>query len=215
MAVDDVVILFARAPRLGQVKRRLAQGIGARAALAFYRATLAEALARIAPVRRWRTFLAVTPDRARARWPRRCPILWQGPGDLGARLDRATRRFRRVVVVGTDIPGLSVADIRAAFRALGRADAVFGPAEDGGFWLVGLSPRRPARPFAAVRWSSEHALADTLANFHGRKIALLRTLRDVDTAEDLAALRQGVPPPVLPEHRLPPLLPARPRRHRR
>jgi rSAM/selenodomain-associated transferase 1 len=183
-----VLVVFARAPRLGQVKRRLAAGIGARRALAFYRATLAAVLARLAPSRRWRTLLAATPDGARARWPRRCPVVWQGKGDLGARLDRATRPHRRVVVVGSDIPGIVAADVRAAFRALGRADAVFGPAEDGGFWLVGLGPRRPLRPFAAVRWSTEHALADTLANFHGRRIALLRTLRDVDTAEDLAVL---------------------------
>jgi hypothetical protein len=81
--------------------------------------------------------------------------------------------------------------IAAAIRALGRADAVFGPAEDGGYWLVGMGPRRPARPFAGVRWSSGHTLADTLRNFAGRRVALLRRLRDVDTAEDLAALRAG------------------------
>jgi glycosyltransferase A (GT-A) superfamily protein (DUF2064 family) len=68
---------------------------------------------------------------------------------------------------------------------------VFGPAEDGGYWLVGLGPCRPARPFAEVRWSTEHALADTLANFAGRRVALLRTLRDVDTAADLAAIRRA------------------------
>ena len=195
MASGDTLIVFARAPRLGQVKRRLAAGIGPRRALAFYRQTLAAVLGRLAPSRRWRTVLAVTPDRARARWPRRCAVRFQGRGDLGERLHRATAPFRRVVVVGTDIPALSAADVRAAFRALGRADAVFGPAEDGGFWLVGLSPRRPLRPFAEVRWSTEHALADTIANFHGRRIALLRTLRDVDTAADLAALGAAAPGP--------------------
>jgi glycosyltransferase A (GT-A) superfamily protein (DUF2064 family) len=95
------------------------------------------------------------------------------------------------VLVGSDIPGLSRADLAAAFRALGRADAVFGPAEDGGYWLVGFGPRRPAQPFADVRWSTRHALADTLANFAGRRIALLRSLRDVDTAADLAAIRRA------------------------
>lgn len=205
MARGDVVVVFARAPRLGQVKRRLARAVGARRALAFYRATLAAVLARLAPVRRWRTLIAATPDGARTRWPRRCPVLWQGPGDLGERLHRVTRRFRRVVVVGSDIPALTAADVRAAFRALGRADAVFGPAEDGGFWLVGLSPRRPRSPFAAVRWSTEHALADTLANFHGRRIALLRTLRDVDTAEDLAAASAAAG--ALPPSRRPPIRP--------
>ena len=104
-------------------------------------------------------------------------------------MQRALGRYRRAVLVGSDIPGLGPADIAAAFHALGRADAVFGPAEDGGYWLVGLGPRRPERPFAAVRWSTRHALADTLANFRGRRLALLRRLRDGDTAADLAALQ--------------------------
>ena len=112
----------------------------------------------------------------------------QGRGDLGARMGRALARHRRAVLVGCDIPDLGRADIAAAFRALGRAQAVFGPAEDGGYWLVGFGPRRPPAPFAGVRWSSEHALADTLANCRSYRVALLRRLQDVDTAEDLAAL---------------------------
>ncbi|MDJ0389113.1 TIGR04282 family arsenosugar biosynthesis glycosyltransferase [Roseomonas sp. E05] len=185
----DTLLIFARAPRLGAVKRRLARGIGAMAALRFYRAQLAAVAQTAAREGRWDVRLATTPPGARAPWPLRLPGIPQGHGDLGARLDRTTRAHPgRVVVIGSDIPGITAADIRAAFRALGRADAVFGPAEDGGYWLVGLSARRPARPFAKVRWSTEHALADTLANFVGRRIALLRTLRDVDTAEDLAAL---------------------------
>jgi hypothetical protein len=187
----DTVIVFARAPRLGTVKRRLARGIGAMAALRFYRGQLAALLAELAPDRRWRTVLAMTPDRATVRWPRRVARFAQGRGDLGARMHRALRRFRRALVVGSDIPDVRRTDIAAAFRALGRADAAFGPAEDGGYWLVALGPRRPAHPFAGVRWSSEHALSDTIANFHGRRVALLRSLRDVDTAADLAAIRGG------------------------
>jgi len=184
----DTVIIFARAPRLG-VKKRLAKGIGAMEALRFYRAQLAATL-RAARDRRWRTVLAVTPDHARARWPRGVARIGQGQGDLGMRMARALARYRRAVLVGSDIPGLSRADLAAAFRALSRADSVFGPAEDGGYWLVGHGPRRPARPFAAVRWSSEHALADTLANFAGRRVALLRRLRDVDTAADYNSFRR-------------------------
>ncbi len=183
----DTVIIFARAPRLGAVKRRLARGIGAMAALRFYRGQLAATLGAASRDGRWRMIVATTPDRA--RWPLRSPRIAQGRGDLGVRMARALSRFRRAVIVGSDIPGLARRDIAEAFRALGRADAVFGPAEDGGYWLVGLGPRRPAHPFAAVRWSTEHALGDTLANFHGRRIALLRSLRDVDTAEDLRAVR--------------------------
>ena len=184
----DVVIVFARAPRLGAVKRRQARGIGAMAALRFYRGQLAATL-RAARDGRWRVELAVTPDHAPARWPCGIARVPQGQGDLGVRMGRALARHRRAVLVGCDIPGLARADIAAAFRALGRAQAVFGPAEDGGYWLVGLGPRRPTRPFAEVRWSTAHALGDTLANFAGRRVALLRTLRDVDTAEDLAAIR--------------------------
>jgi rSAM/selenodomain-associated transferase 1 len=185
----DTLIIFARAPRLGTVKRRLARGIGALAALRFYRGQVRRLLREVGRDRRWRTVLAVTPDRV--RWPAGPPMLPQGGGDLGQRMGRALARHRRAVLVGCDIPDLGRADIAAAFRALGHAQAVFGPAEDGGYWLVGFGPRRPPAPFAAVRWSTEHALADTLGNCRGHRVALLRRLRDVDTAADLAALRAG------------------------
>lgn len=185
-----VLLVFARAPRLGAVKRRLAKGIGARAALRFYVGQLDAVLRAAAFDPRWRTIVCTTPDGAHMALRRRLRLRDQGHGDLGQRMDRATRPYRRVVIVGSDIPAIGAADVAAAFRALGRADAVFGPAEDGGYWLVGLGPRRPARPFGVVRWSSEHALGDTIANFTGRRIALLRSLRDVDTAEDFRAMRQ-------------------------
>jgi len=184
----DTVIVFARAPRLGTVKRRLARDVGDRAALRFYRGNLARLLRELARDRRFRTVLAVTPDHVRMRWPVWVPVVGQGGGDLGERMHRACAAHGRVAIVGTDIPALGAGDVAAAFRALGRAQAVFGPSEDGGYWLVALSPRRPARPFGGVRWSTEHALADTLANFAGRRVALLRVLRDVDTAVDLQAL---------------------------
>jgi rSAM/selenodomain-associated transferase 1 len=189
----NTVFVFARAPRLGAVKRRLASDIGDRAALDFHRATMLALLRGLAVDRRFRTVLAITPDHARFPLPLRVPRVPQGAGDLGARMHQTAARVPhgRVVIIGCDIPDARPADVLAAFRALGRADAVFGPAEDGGYWLVGFSPRRPARPFAAVRWSTAHALADTLANFHGRRVAFLRTLRDVDTARDLNRLRRA------------------------
>ena len=189
----NIVFVFARAPRLDAVKRRLARDIGARAALDFHRATMLALLRGLMTERRVRTVLAITPDRARFPLPVSIPRVPQGSGDLGARMHRAASRVRhgRVVIIGCDIPEARPADVLAAFRALGRADAVFGPAEDGGYWLVGFSPRRPARPFAAVRWSTTYALADTLANFRPRRVAFLRTLRDVDTVQDLNRLRHA------------------------
>jgi len=189
----DSVIVFARTPRLGTVKRRLARVVGDRAALSFHRATLIALLRGLAADRRFRTVLAMTPDQAHFAPPRLVRRIGQGSGDLGRRMDRAFRRFRRgrAAIIGADIPDAGPADLAAAFRALGTANAVFGPAKDGGYWLVALGPRRPARPFDNVRWSTEHALADTLRNFHGHRVALLRALQDVDTAEDYLRLSQS------------------------
>ncbi|MBV8614384.1 MAG: TIGR04282 family arsenosugar biosynthesis glycosyltransferase [Acetobacteraceae bacterium] len=189
----DVAIVFARAPRLGTVKRRLARDIGARAALRFHAASLDRLVRALARDRRFATVVALTPDRARLRLPARVGRVGQGRGDLGQRMGRAFRCFprRRVALVGCDIPGVGAADLCAAFRALGRAQAVFGPAEDGGYWLVGMAPRRPGRPFAAVRWSTPDALADTRRNFAAHPSLLLRTLRDVDTGADLPARETG------------------------
>ena len=191
--MNDIVLVFARAPRLGTVKRRLGAEIGQRAALRFYRHTLFRLLHRLARDRRFRTVLAITPDRARVGQRVRVAAVPQGSGDLGQRMSRAFWRYTtgRVVLLGSDIPDAGPADVRAAFRALGSADAAFGPAADGGYWLIAMGPRRPARPFADVRWSTQHALSDTVANFPGRRIAFLQVLQDVDRAEDLPTPSQN------------------------
>jgi rSAM/selenodomain-associated transferase 1 len=182
--MNDTVIVFARAPRLGTVKRRLAGGIGDRAALRFHIATLTALLRALKACRRFDVVLAVTPDRARLRLPVAVPLIAQGHGDLGRRMDRALRRYRRVALMGCDIPQAGAADVRAAFRRLGTADAVFGPADDGGYWLIALGPRRPADLFGTARWSTEHALADTLTRFRHHRVGFIRCLSDVDTAAD-------------------------------
>jgi rSAM/selenodomain-associated transferase 1 len=182
---------MAKEPVAGRVKTRLAAGLGIAAALRFTRHCAAAVLRRVARDARWQTSVAVTPDAGRFRrvWPRALPLDPQGPGDLGARMQRTFDRAGPgpVVIVGTDVPHLSRAHVVAAFRLLGRHDAVLGPAADGGYWLVGLK-RRPhvPRPFSSVRWSGSHALADTLANLRGRSVARLGTLSDVDTPDDFA-----------------------------
>ena len=96
-----------------------------------------------------------------------------------------------VVIIGTDIPDIRTRHIDQAFRALGTHDAVFGPANDGGYWLVGLK-RRPALKniFACVRWSSEHTLADTRANLPAHwRVAELEVLTDVDDGDTYSALK--------------------------
>lgn len=189
--VRPTLIVFARAPRLGRVKRRLAAEIGPAAALAFYRRTLARLLARVARDRRWRLALALTPDNAVLPCARAWRRWKQGGGDLGARMARAMARAPGpVVLVGADIPALGPCQIADAFARLRSADAVFGPAKDGGFYLVGLRrPRRAARMFAGARWSTAEALADVRSNLRGRRVALVARLGDVDSAADLARER--------------------------
>lgn len=188
MALKPHLIIFAKAPRLGAGKTRLARGVGAVEALRFQRVMLAQTIRRLASDRRWTTWLAVTPDRS-GPWPRGIAVIGQGKGDLGARMARAARRLPPgpALIVGADIPGVSRDDIARAFHLLGDHDAVFGPAADGGYWAVGLR-RRPCffDPFGNVRWSSPRALADTLANLSGRSVGFLPVLEDVDDAASLA-----------------------------
>lgn len=186
------LVIFARAPRLGLVKRRLAKELGAAAALRFHGLNTQVLLRRLSRDPRWTTWLAVTPDSAvrdtAAIWRHRGPLLAQGSGDLGARMGRVLRWLPRgpAVIVGSDIPGIDAPRIAAAFRALGQANFVLGPAADGGYWLIGARRRPVIRtPFAGVRWGGAQALADTRANMAGR-VVLLEELQDVDTAADLA-----------------------------
>ena len=198
------LVVFMRAPRVGRVKRRLARDIGAVAAWRFHRITVDRLLRRLACSGHcgqsgrpggWRCWLAVTPDRdveAVGRWAGRpWQALAQGPGDLGQRMGRVMAALPPgpVVIVGADIPDLTAAHVAAAFRRLGDHDWVIGPAEDGGYWLIGARRRPHLRlPFEGVRWGGAHALADTLAGLGQASVAKLEILRDVDRGADLARL---------------------------
>ncbi len=189
------VIIFVKAPVAGRVKTRLAADIGAGRAAALFRILTARTIAESLKGE-WETMLAVDPPSAVCEdvrfWPPHVPRFAQGPGDLGQRMARAFRDAPPgpAVIVGADAPGLRARHLRGAFRALAGADAVFGPAEDGGYWLVGLNRRRASPDlFNKVRWSTKHALEDTLKTLPASfDVARLETLRDVDEAADLAAL---------------------------
>lgn len=191
------LIIFAKNPRIGRVKTRLARDIGKVAAWRFYRRMLWEIPRRLARDKRWTTWLCISPDET----PWRCfPYrglnrLPQGKGDLGARMwrPRSVLPPGPFVVVGTDIPDIQPAHIQDAFRQLGHRDAVFGPAADGGFWLVGLKRHgRFVHPYRKpVRWSHPETLHDCLDNLAGAKVGLLAELDDIDTAEDLRHWRKN------------------------
>ncbi len=190
MSLKNHLVVFARAPRVGQTKTRLAADIGTVPAWAFAREILRTVVRPLASDSRWRCWLAVTPDRAfhlRRVWPKSHGFVTQGGGDLGRRMAAVSASLEPgpVVIIGADVPGIRPHHIAQAFRALGRFDAVFGPARDGGYWLVGMK-RRPAfiDLFRGVRWSTEHALADTAANLKDDQThVLLETLEDIDEGE--------------------------------
>lgn len=195
MTQRPAVIVFLRAPYLGTVKQRLAAGIGRAAARRFYVETTSRLLRRLSQSPRWEICLAVTPDRAAIEgrfWPAGFDRMAQGQGDLGQRMERALLAFRNrpAVLIGSDIPDLSSHHIDRAFSALGRCDLTFGPARDGGYWLVGARETGMVRGlFRNVRWSSEHTLADTLANAGAKRVRLLDCLDDIDDVEDLRRWR--------------------------
>jgi rSAM/selenodomain-associated transferase 1 len=179
------LIIMAKEPRLGAVKTRLGREIGPVAATRFYRGVTANLIRRLARDPRWRTVLAVAPDAALASpmWPAGIRRVSQGQGNIGARMARllAAGRGRPCVLVGSDIPGLSASHISEAFTLLRRSQVVFGPAADGGFWLIGVNARtRLSGMLDGVRWSSPHTLADTLNNLSAFTVGFAATLSDVD-----------------------------------
>ncbi len=198
MGLQNHLVIMAKAPRLGRVKTRLAKDIGKVPAWSFYRHTLARVSRPLARDRRWQTWLFVSPDASVFKdriWPVKTHRIGQGSGDLGARMERTMSILPPgpVVIIGADIPDIHPAHIAAAFRTLGAHDTVFGPATDGGYWLVGQ--RRRPRIFGLfddVRWSSSHALADTVANLPtGASVGYLESLSDVDDGPSFKAYRQN------------------------
>lgn len=187
------LVLFARQPRYGVGKRRLAADVGDLEALRFARSSLDRLRRTLGTDPRWTLWLAVSPDRP-TDWAEPARIIAQGPGDLGDRLSRVVRSLPPgpVIILGADTPTVSRRDVADAFAALGSHDAVFGPARDGGYWLIGLRRRlRQHLPFAGVRWSTEHALTDTMAAMDGRPVALLRMQEDVDDGPSLRRYLSG------------------------
>ena len=189
------LVVFVKEPVPGRVKTRLGRDLGMTASARWFRHQSGRLVAAMAGDARWRTVLAVSPDRAGLEsrvWPTHLSRWPQGSGDLGDRMGRVFRSFPPgpVVIVGADIPGIAPPLVERAFRALGDHDAVFGPAEDGGYWLVGLRRARATPPgfMQGVRWSSEHTLADTVATLPPDwRIATIDTLPDIDTLADLRA----------------------------
>jgi rSAM/selenodomain-associated transferase 1 len=201
--VSVAVAVFLRYPERGKVKTRLAATVGDDRALAVYEKLLEHTLATLdALPDRFRVLLCGEPSTPLARYrqrfegARRDFVLQEG-ATLGDRLlaacTHALGGTRAVFCIGTDCPGITPSHFEMAARALERHDAVLGPAEDGGYWLLGTKRAEP-RLFEKVPWSSDQVAAVTEARFRELRWTWERiaTLGDVDTEED--ARRFGLVP---------------------
>lgn len=191
--MQRTVIIFLKQPMAGRVKTRLGRDIGMTSAAWWYRHQTARLIRRVGRDRRWTTRLSITPDQAllSRAWGHGPERVSQGQGDLGTRMLRALIAAPPgpVVLIGSDIPGITAGHVADAFEALRGRDAILGPSKDGGFWLIGLASsqkRLPASALQDVRWSTENAMADTISSLDPLRIGLAGRLQDVDTVEDLA-----------------------------
>lgn len=195
MAAADVLIVFVKAPRAGEVKTRLAAALGGPHARELYRLLAEEEIRRTrpAPGEYDRLFFFAPPD-ARAEvegWLPGETCLPQEGADLGARMASAfdaafARGARRAAIVGTDAPSVSRELVNEALLALADHDMVLGPARDGGYYLMALDRRRPLL-FQGIPWSTPGVLAATVerAQVLGLRLSVLEPHSDIDTLEDL------------------------------
>ncbi len=194
---------MAKAPEPGRVKTRLAAAVGDARAAEIARAFLEDtwSVARAVADSGVETSLTLAgPSAGLTELEGAKPIVPQGEGDLGRRMARhlsaGVRERGRCVVVGTDAIGLDPAWLIEAFRALAESDVVVGPAEDGGFWLLGWRVDDEAL-LDDLPWSSPQTLAATVARCESRglRVARLQTWFDVDEVSELerlaALLREG------------------------
>lgn len=204
------IVVFAKAPQAGRVKTRLCPPLAPAQAAALAEAFLLDVLELCTGLPGYRRTLAYTPRGTRAQMRALAGEGWrlvlQRGRDLGERLARVFSDLlaeapSRTLIVGADSPHLPPETLQAADAALGEADMVLGPSDDGGFYLIGLSRWRPGL-LDEIRWSTEHALADALRR--ARKLGLTWQLleRDYDVDEVTSLVRLAGDLAKLPSRRL-------------
>jgi rSAM/selenodomain-associated transferase 1 len=189
------VCVFAKPPIAGRVKTRLASTIGAGPAAELAAAMLSDTWAKVFSTPGAQPVLATTEDGEFPATVRGGALWLQGEGDLGARLERVLRRgidtAGAAIAVGADSPLLSSDHLARAIASLAAADAVIGPALDGGYYLLGLRCCPPGL-FSEIPWSTPETRQRTEERLRrrGMSITELEPLQDVDVAEDLSILME-------------------------
>ncbi len=211
MRDKDLLVIFTRYPRPGTVKTRLEGELGSQGAASLHTEMVQHMLA-MAQVLAGRDgilfeihFSGGSRDRMAGMFGSDLTYKEQSGNDLGERMLNSFRSafergFSRVILIGTDCPGITRTVILRAFRLLERHDCVFGPARDGGYYLVGMKEAVPCL-FRDIPWSDSSTLSTTLASArsHGLSSALLEELSDVDMPEDLVVWEEMKQSRSLPE----------------
>ncbi|RNC84138.1 MAG: glycosyltransferase [Winogradskyella sp.] len=187
---DKALIIFTRNPELGKCKTRLAKSIGDEEALKIYKHLLSHT-AEIAKKVNTERFVFYSENILDND-------LWdnnsfnkrlQNGKDLGERMQNAfetlfSEGFKKLIIVGSDLLDLSETIIENAFKKLDTNDAVIGPAEDGGYYLLGMNVLNK-KVFESKKWGSETVFEETKKDFYGQSLYVLETLNDIDYLEDL------------------------------
>ena len=199
-ATEAAVLVFAKAPLAGRAKTRLIPRLGAAGAARLQARLVARTLRTAGAARFSAVELHATPSRTHGVFAFHAKsfhmeIKKQRGRDLGERmhnaLAQALRRHRAVILIGTDCPALTAADLRRAARLLcGGCDVVLAPAEDGGYALIGVRKVSAAlfcALFSGIAWGGPDVYAQTLRNLAlaGYRWRALRTVWDLDRPADL------------------------------
>lgn len=190
---EVALCVFAKPPRAGDAKTRLAPAVGAEGAAALARAFISDTWAAVSRLPWARPVLASTGPWPDGLLPAPVEVWQQGEGDLGARVERILHRGLEVcpavMALGADSPGLPMAYLEAAHAALENMDAVFGPSDDGGFYLLAVR-RLPVGALVDLPWSQPVTLVRTEARLKslGLSVARVTPFFDVDVPADLEHL---------------------------
>ncbi|SDX16738.1 TIGR04282 family arsenosugar biosynthesis glycosyltransferase [Flavobacterium degerlachei] len=186
----NALLIFIRNPELGKVKTRLAKTIGDADALQVYKDLLQHTMEQSQNVDCDKFVFYDSAVVEADIWNKDIyQKRIQSKGDLGNKMQAAfellfEKGYKNCIIVGSDLFDLKTEIIETAFTELEKNDVVLGPAEDGGYYLLGLKEMHKLL-FRNKDWGTSTVLADTLKDLNSHKVHLLATLNDIDTYEDL------------------------------
>ncbi|WP_281847282.1 TIGR04282 family arsenosugar biosynthesis glycosyltransferase [Olleya namhaensis] len=190
MSNKNLIITFTRNPELGKVKTRLAKTIGEASALAIYIKLLEHTESVLRNIDSDKAVYYSVKIRENDLWDSNIYQKHQQFGDdLGIRMQNAFKAgfdagYSKIVIVGSDLHDLQPKHITQAFDALDTSDVTIGPAEDGGYYLLGMKTLYKD-VFENKNWGTESVFDDTIKNLKNESVFLLEQLNDVDTYEDI------------------------------